>query len=67
MLRAGLGREVANLFLVVAADNEDALEAHVDRETLAWLSGGERRARFMRDRRLVSSGSGLAIVDDTVD
>jgi hypothetical protein len=67
MLRAGLGREVANSFLVVAAGTEDALEAHVDRETLAWLSGGERRARFMRDRRLVSSGSGLAIVDDTAD
>jgi SAM-dependent methyltransferase len=67
MLRAGLGREVANSFLVVAAGTEDALEAHVDRKTLAWLFGAERRARFMRDRRLVSSGSGLAIVDDTAD
>ena len=67
MLRAGLGRDVANSFLVVAARTQDALDAHVDRETLAWLPGGDRRARFMRDRRLVSRRSGLVIVDDTAD
>lgn len=67
MLRAGLGREVANSFLVVASRTEAALDRHVDRETLAWLPGGERRARFMRDRRLVSGRSGLAIVDATAD
>ncbi len=65
MLRAGLGREVANSFLVVAARTNSALEVRVDRETLAWLPGTERRSRFMRDRRLVSSGPALAIVDDS--
>jgi SAM-dependent methyltransferase len=67
MLRAGLGREIANSFLVVAARTEDALDARVDRKTLAWLPGGERRARFMRDRRLVARRGGLAVVDDTAD
>jgi 2-polyprenyl-3-methyl-5-hydroxy-6-metoxy-1,4-benzoquinol methylase len=67
MLRAGLGRDVANSFLVVGARTEEALDAHVDRRTLAWLPGAERRRRFMRDRRLVARPSGLAIVDDTAD
>jgi len=66
MLDAGLGRDVANSFLVISGRTTAALDAHVDRETLAWLSGSERRALFMRDRRLVSTESGLAIVDDSL-
>jgi len=65
MLRAGLGPEIANSFLVVGAKTSAALDLRVDRETLAWLSGSERSARFMRARRLVSHDSGLAIVDDS--
>jgi O-antigen biosynthesis protein len=66
MLRADLGPDIANSFFVVAATTSSALDQQVDRETLAWLSGSERTVRFMRDRRLVSRGSDLAIVDDTV-
>jgi 2-polyprenyl-3-methyl-5-hydroxy-6-metoxy-1,4-benzoquinol methylase len=64
MLRAGLGRDLANSFLVIGAKASAGLDTHVDRETLAWLVGSERSTRFMRERRLVSHGSGLAIVDD---
>lgn len=66
MLRAGLGPDIANSFLVVSGRTTEAVDVHVDRQTLAWLSGPERRARFMRDRRLVSKNDGLAIVDDSV-
>lgn len=66
MLRAGLGPDIANSFFVVAATTTGALDGHVDRETLAWLPGAERSARFMRNRRLVSQPSGLAIVDDSL-
>jgi 2-polyprenyl-3-methyl-5-hydroxy-6-metoxy-1,4-benzoquinol methylase len=65
MLRAGLGRDVANSFLVVASRESAGLDRHVDRETLAWLTGSERSARFLRSRRLVSQAGSLAIVDDT--
>jgi SAM-dependent methyltransferase len=65
MLRAGIGPEVANSFLIVAARSTQALDERVDRNTLAWLAGTERRTRFMRDRRLVSEGSTLAIIDDS--
>jgi len=64
MLRAGLGREIANSFVVVAGTTDDALAAHVDHETIAWLKGSERSSRFMRDRRLVASDGALSIVDD---
>lgn len=67
MLRAGLGRDVANSFLVVAGRTGRAVDARADRETLAWLPGDDRRARFMRDRRLVSRSSGLTIVDDSAE
>jgi O-antigen biosynthesis protein len=66
MLRAGLGPDVANSFLVVAGRSTDAIGRNVDSETLAWLSGSERSARFMRDRRLVRDDSTLAIVDDDI-
>ena len=64
MLRAGLGPDVANSFLVIAGRSGDAVDAHADRETLAWLSGTERKARFMRDRRLVRADSALTILDE---
>jgi len=67
LLRAGLGPDIANSFLVVAARNREALESHIDSESLAWLPGAERRARFMRDRRLTSQDGELVIVDDTAD
>ena len=66
MLRAGLGREIANSFFVVASPTADGLDAHVDRETLVWLAGAERASRFMRSRRVVAVGARLAIVDDSV-
>jgi 2-polyprenyl-3-methyl-5-hydroxy-6-metoxy-1,4-benzoquinol methylase len=67
LLQAGLGPDTANSFLVTAAKTPRALDERVDQETVAWLSGAERRRRFMRARRLVAAGSGLEIVDDTAD
>jgi 2-polyprenyl-3-methyl-5-hydroxy-6-metoxy-1,4-benzoquinol methylase len=64
MLGAGLGPDIANSFLVVAGRSADAVEENADRKTLAWLSGTERRSRFMRDRRLVRDGASLTILDE---
>jgi 2-polyprenyl-3-methyl-5-hydroxy-6-metoxy-1,4-benzoquinol methylase len=67
MLRAGLGPAVANSFFVAAGRSTAALDRHADQGTLAWLTGAERRARFMRNRRLVSDRGTLEIVDDSAE
>jgi precorrin-6B methylase 2 len=47
-VEAGLGPEVANSFLVVAASDDMALVRHVDREVSAWHFGDERMRQWMR-------------------
>ena len=61
LLEAGLGREVANSFLVVAAPAGSAPPFLPDPAVLAWHLGGDRRRSWRRALELRSSASGLAI------
>lgn len=61
-LDAGLGPEVANSFLVVAAEETAHLHDLVGDE-LAWLFGNQRRAQWRRMRVILAEGAGLAIED----
>lgn len=61
LLEAGLGREVANSFLVVAAAEGSAPSFLPEPGVLAWHLGGERRRAWRRHLELRSSGTGLTI------
>jgi SAM-dependent methyltransferase len=61
LLEAGLGREVANSFLVVAAAEGSAPGFLPDPGVLAWHLGGNRRRAWRRHLELRSSSSGLTI------
>lgn len=61
-LDAGLGPEVANSFLIVAAEETAHLHDLVGNE-LAWLFGDLRRAQWRRTRVILAEGAGLAIED----
>lgn len=64
-VRAGLGPQVANSFLVVAGDDEATLPVAGD--TLAWLGDRERRRRWRRTKRLVAGADGLHLDAESVD
>jgi precorrin-6B methylase 2 len=51
LVEAGLGLDVANSYLVVAAPDEGSVERLVP-DALAWLYGGQRRSRWRRERLL---------------
>lgn len=53
-LRAGLGRDVANSFLVVASEDAADPIRLVDDGVLAWHYGGERRRLWLRERRITT-------------
>jgi len=65
-LRAGLGADVANSFLVLASVRPESLEPRCSPETLAWHLGGERRALFKRRHRLFRENSSLWIESESV-
>jgi len=63
-LRAGLGPDVANSFLVVASRGPTAAPL-VDPDSMAWLFSSGRNAAWRRQRRLRRGvGERLEIVDD---
>jgi 2-polyprenyl-3-methyl-5-hydroxy-6-metoxy-1,4-benzoquinol methylase len=64
-LNAGLGPEVANSFLVLAARRESALEGVVDDTAVAWLYSRERRRRYRRSQVIRRAGDGLRLVADS--
>lgn len=51
-VEAGLGPEVANSFLVLAAHSPADIDGLVDPDAVAWLAGGDRRRRWRRVRCL---------------
>ena len=62
MVAAGLGTEVANSFLVVAAADRAALDARCDTSTLAWRFTGDRRRCYLGERR-VTMNDGIRHID----
>ena len=62
MVAAGLGTEVANSFLVVAAADRAALDARCDTSTLAWRFTGDRRRCYLGERRVTMNG-GIRRID----
>ncbi len=61
MLDAGLGPDVANSFLILAAAEDRDLTELVDPSVMAWILGGERRARWKRTQVVVAHGDELRI------
>ena len=61
LLDAGLGREVANSFLVIAAAGGAKPPFLPDPAVLAWRLGDDRRRRWRRHLELRRSGGGLTI------
>ena len=57
MLEAGLGREVANSFLVLASAGTPGHDADPDPGTLAWIYGNPRRRMWIR-HQVVETGAG---------
>lgn len=55
-LEAGLGRDVANSFLVVASAGEPAAGGLAPDNVLAWFFGRERLRSWMRSRVVVADG-----------
>ena len=56
VVAAGMGAEMANSFLVVAATDEGVLDRRSDGDTLAWHFTGDRRRAHLRVRRITDSG-----------
>ena len=61
MVSAGLGPDVANSFLIVAAKNPEAVARRVDENALAWRVAPDRRRRWVQQAVVVSSGEKLSI------
>ncbi|HSN57616.1 MAG TPA: methyltransferase, partial [Candidatus Sulfomarinibacteraceae bacterium] len=61
-LDAGLGREVANSFLVLAGRGERDLERWIDPTAVAWHFASERRRRWRRFHVVRREGEGLRLV-----
>jgi len=61
MLEAGLGRDIANSFLVIAAAPGRVPSFLPDRTVLAWRLGDDRRRRWRRHLELRVADAGLTI------
>jgi SAM-dependent methyltransferase len=61
LLEAGLGREVANSFLVLATDASGNTGLHPDPEVLAWLFGANRRRLWIRHQIIEAGTDGRRI------
>ena len=59
LVAAGLGPDVANSFLIVAAKSPEAVGERVDENALAWRVAPDRRRRWVQQGEVVSSGEGL--------
>jgi len=60
-LEAGLGTEVANSFLVVAARDESALGRFIQENVLAWHYSGERQRCWRRSLEVRHTEDGLSL------
>lgn len=60
-VEAGIGPDVSNSFLLVAARTDDAVASVVDAGAVAWLFGDERRPQWSRARVVRSDGDGLVV------
>lgn len=58
LLAAGLGRDVANSFLVVAGRDPQAVADRVDGQALAWRVAPDRRRRWRQEAVVVGSDEG---------
>ena len=56
VVAAGLGADMANSFLVVAATSDTSLDRRSDGDTLAWRFTGDRRQAHLRVRRITDDG-----------
>ena len=61
MLSAGLGPEVANSFLIVAAKSSEAVAERVDENALAWRVAPDRRRRWGQQTVVFRSGEDLTV------
>ncbi len=61
MVAAGLGPDVANSFLVVAAANSQAVAGRIDENVLACRVAPDRRRRWTQEALVVRSEGGLAM------
>ena len=61
MVAAGLGPDIANSFLVVAAKNSLAVASRVDENALAWRVAPDRRRRWTQESVVVRSEGGWAM------
>ena len=61
MLSAGLGPEVANSFLIVAAKSPEAVAERVDENALAWRVAPDRRRRWGQQTVVARSGEDLTV------
>ncbi|MCY3910354.1 MAG: class I SAM-dependent methyltransferase, partial [bacterium] len=61
LLAAGLGRDVANSFLVVAGRDPQAVADRVDGQALAWWVAPDRRRRWRQKAVVVDSDEGLIV------
>jgi SAM-dependent methyltransferase len=64
-VEAGLGPEVANSFVVVAAEDDGGVELLADRTELAWLFGGTRRPAWRTIRTLRRTDDGELVLAAT--
>ena len=61
MVAAGLGPDVANSFLVVAAADPQAVAGRVDENVLAWRVAPGRRRRWTQEAAVARSDGGLTM------
>ena len=61
MVAAGLGPDVANSFLVVAARSTEALAGRIDENGMAWRVAPDRRRRWAQETTFLRSGMGLTV------
>ena len=59
----GLGVEMANSFLVLAARDDGPLDARCDRDVLAWRFTGDRRKAYLRVRTVRDDGAKGRTID----
>lgn len=60
-LEAGLGREIANSFLVLAGRRQGDLARFVDDRSMAWHFSGARRRRWRRSQIMTVAGDRLVM------
>lgn len=65
-LEAGLGPDIANSFLVLAAGDGDATRRFVRDEVVAWHFSSERRRRWRRVQLVAETGDGLSLSSSPV-